>query len=102
MRSQKGKAIAAHTQTFKKKPCIQLPCLSLSSASEASSTSESENIPEINSELIDFIGGKKNFVRQLISDASFSSPLHTRSDRLTAREVALCANSKLMQSKKPT
>ena len=80
----KGKSYRrAHTNILKK-PCIQLPCLSLSSASEASSTSESENIPEINSELIDFIGGKKNFIRQLMSDASFSSPLHTRSDRLTA------------------
>ena len=80
----KGKRYRRENTKIPQKTCIQAPCLPISSSSEASSSSESEDIPEINSELIEFIGRKKDFVRKLISDASFSSPLHTRSDRLIA------------------
>lgn len=51
---------------------------------ENSASSDSDDNSEINTELIEFIGKKKDLILKLVSDPSYSSEYHIRSERLMA------------------
>ena len=49
-----------------------------------SSESEEDDVISVNTELIEFIDAKKDFILNLISDRSFTSESFNRSERLVA------------------
>ena len=72
-------------QTKKGKLFPELDLYLHSSSSSSVSDSENEECePEINTELIDFISKRKEFILKLISDPACRSEYHLRSERLVA------------------
>ena len=87
-----GKSYRQGTETHKitnspptlKRDSTSLSCPPCSLVLSPSSTSSCDESDSINMEIIDFINKEKDFILKLVSDATYSSDYHIRSERIMA------------------